>query len=51
MKIKEEFGLPDIEAKVRPGSTTSRPHASIKVCIEEGVPLFCSGLGNPGFYG
>jgi NAD(P)H-dependent flavin oxidoreductase YrpB (nitropropane dioxygenase family) len=49
MKIKEEMGLPDIEAKVLGGSTTSRPHASIKVCIEEGVPLFCSGLGNPAF--
>ncbi|MEW6185698.1 MAG: nitronate monooxygenase [Thermodesulfobacteriota bacterium] len=49
MKIKEEMGLPDIEAKVLGGSTTSRPHASIRVCIEEGVPLFCSGLGNPAF--
>ena len=26
-----------------------RPHAAIKVCIEEKVPLFCAGLGNPGF--
>ena len=49
MKIKEEMGLPDIEAKAKRGSTTTRPHASIKVCIEEGVPLFCAGLGNPGF--
>ncbi|MBW1709512.1 MAG: nitronate monooxygenase [Deltaproteobacteria bacterium] len=49
MKIKDEMNLPDIEAKIKTGSTTSRPHASIKVCIEEGVPLFCAGLGNPGF--
>lgn len=49
MKIKEEMGLPKIEATVRMGTTTLRPHASIRVCIEEGVPLFCSGLGNPGF--
>jgi nitronate monooxygenase len=49
MKVKEEMGLPDMEAKVRMGSTTLRPHASIRVCIEEGVPLFCAGLGNPGF--
>lgn len=48
-KIKEEMGLPDIEAKVVMGSTTLRPHAAIKVCIEEKVPLFCSGLGNPAF--
>jgi len=49
MKVKEEMGLPDIESQVSAGSTTMRPHAAIKVCIEEKVPLFCSGLGNPGF--
>lgn len=49
MKVKEEMGLPDIEAQFREGSTTMRPHAAIKVCIEEKVPLFCAGLGNPGF--
>lgn len=49
MKIKEEMGLPDIEGKMVMGSTTLRPHASIKVCIEEKVPLFCAGLGNPAF--
>jgi NAD(P)H-dependent flavin oxidoreductase YrpB (nitropropane dioxygenase family) len=49
MKVKGELGLPDIEAKVRSGSTTMRPHAAVKVCIEEKVPLFCAGLGNPAF--
>ena len=49
MKIKEEMNLPDIESKIRAGGTTSRPNASVKACIEEGVPLFCAGLGNPGF--
>ncbi|MEE9436570.1 MAG: nitronate monooxygenase [Candidatus Adiutricales bacterium] len=49
MKIKEEMRLPEIEATIKMASTTSFPHASIKVCIEEGVPLFCAGLGNPGF--
>jgi nitronate monooxygenase len=49
IKVKEEMGLPDIEAKIKMGSTVNRPHASIKVCIEEKVPLFCAGLGNPGF--
>jgi NAD(P)H-dependent flavin oxidoreductase YrpB (nitropropane dioxygenase family) len=49
MKVKEELGLPDPEAMVRSGSTTARPHASVEVCIEEQVPLFCAGLGNPGF--
>ncbi len=48
-QIKEELGLPDVETTVRAGSTTMRPHAAVKVCIEEKVPLFCAGLGNPGF--
>jgi len=49
MRVKKELGLPDIEATVRAGSTTMRPHAAVRVCIEEKVPLFCAGLGNPGF--
>jgi len=49
MKVKEELELPDIGATGKAGSTVSRPHAAIKVCAEERVPLFCSGLGNPGF--
>jgi len=49
MKIKEEMDLPDITGKVNMVSTTVRPHAAVKTCIEEKVPLFCAGLGNPGF--
>jgi len=49
LKIKEEHELPDLDLKTRGGSTTRKPHASIKVCLEEKVPLFCAGLGNPGF--
>lgn len=49
MKIKKEMELPDIDLNVSLKSTTMRPHAAIKVCIEEKIPLFCSGLGNPGF--
>ena len=48
-KVKEEYRLPDLDIDIRGGSTTSRPHASIKICLEEKVPLFCAGLGNPGF--
>jgi nitronate monooxygenase len=48
-KIKQEMNLPDVDAMYKLGSTASRPHAAVKVCIEEKVPLFCSGLGNPGF--
>jgi NAD(P)H-dependent flavin oxidoreductase YrpB (nitropropane dioxygenase family) len=48
-KIKTDLGLPDVEVMVRMNSTTMRPQESVKVCIEEKVPLFCAGLGNPGF--
>jgi NAD(P)H-dependent flavin oxidoreductase YrpB (nitropropane dioxygenase family) len=48
-KVKDELGLPDTDAVISGGTTTSRPHAAVEVCIEEGVPLFCAGLGNPGF--
>jgi len=49
MRTKDEMNLPDLASVSRSGSTTSRPYASVKACIEEGVPLFCAGLGNPGF--
>jgi NAD(P)H-dependent flavin oxidoreductase YrpB (nitropropane dioxygenase family) len=48
-KTKEELGLPDTEAVISTGTTTARPHAAVEACIEEGVPLFCAGLGNPEF--
>jgi len=49
MKVKEEMGLPDVDAMVQLNTTVYQPNAAVKVCIEEKVPLFCSGLGNPGF--
>ncbi len=48
-KTKEELGLPDTEAVISGGTTTARPHAAVEACIEEGVPLFCAGLGSPEF--
>jgi NAD(P)H-dependent flavin oxidoreductase YrpB (nitropropane dioxygenase family) len=48
-KIKADLALPDSEAVISGGTTTTRPHAAVAVCIEERVPLFCAGLGNPGF--
>jgi NAD(P)H-dependent flavin oxidoreductase YrpB (nitropropane dioxygenase family) len=43
------MGLPDVDVMIKLNSTTHRPKESIQVCIEERVPLFCAGLGNPGF--
>jgi nitronate monooxygenase len=48
-KIRREMGIPQVELMVQMNTTTMRPKESIKVCIEEKVPLFCAGLGNPGF--
>ena len=48
-KVKEELQLPDVEIMVKMDTTTMRPQEAIQVCIEEEVPLFCAGLGNPGF--
>jgi NAD(P)H-dependent flavin oxidoreductase YrpB (nitropropane dioxygenase family) len=48
-KVKEEKGLPDADVMLKLNTTTMRPEEAVKVCIEEKVPLFCAGLGNPGF--
>ena len=48
-KMKDELQLPDVEIMVKMNTTTMRPQEAIQVCIEEKVPLFCAGLGNPGF--
>jgi len=48
-KVKQQLELPDVEVMVKMNTTTVRPQESVAVCIEEGVPLFCAGLGNPGF--
>jgi len=48
-KVREELQLPEVEITVRMNTTTMRPAEAVKVCIEEKVPLFCAGLGNPGF--
>jgi len=48
-KVKEEMQLPDTDTTVRMDTTTMQPIKAVKACIEEKVPLFCSGLGNPGF--
>lgn len=48
-KVKTELGLPDTELMVRTDTTTMRPREAIDIVLEEKVPLFCAGLGNPGF--
>lgn len=48
-KIKAEMDLPDIDLVVKMDTTVVQPNEAIRICIEEKVPLFCAGLGNPGF--
>jgi NAD(P)H-dependent flavin oxidoreductase YrpB (nitropropane dioxygenase family) len=49
LKVQEEMQLPKIGAMAKLNSTIYRPHAAVKACLDERVPLFCSGLGNPGW--
>ncbi|MFC1534904.1 nitronate monooxygenase, partial [Thermodesulfobacteriota bacterium] len=49
-KVKDELELPEADdIMINLNSTTRKPAESIRVCIEERIPLFCAGLGNPGF--
>jgi NAD(P)H-dependent flavin oxidoreductase YrpB (nitropropane dioxygenase family) len=48
-KVKKDMGLPDVDVMLKMNTTTMRPQEAIQVCMEEKVPLFCAGLGNPGF--
>ena len=48
-KVKDEFQVPEVEVILKLDTTTLRPQEAIQVCVEEKVPLFCAGLGNPGF--
>lgn len=48
-KLIEDMQLPDVDTILRMDTTTMRPKEAVDVCIEEKVPLFCAGLGNPGF--
>lgn len=48
-KVREELELPQVEIMLKMDTTTMRPKEAVQVCIEERVPLFCAGLGNPGW--
>ncbi len=48
-KVKQDLNLPDVEMMVRTDLTPVRPLEAVRACLEENVPLFCAGLGDPGF--
>lgn len=47
--MREKYGLPEVEIMVKMDSTTMAPGEAVKICVEERIPLFCAGLGDPGF--
>lgn len=48
-KVCDEMNLPDIDLMVKMNTVTMMPKEAIQICIEERVPLFAAGLGDPGF--
>ncbi|OQX63352.1 MAG: 2-nitropropane dioxygenase [Desulfococcus sp. 4484_241] len=49
-KIAKEMNFPSLDdVEVPTDTTTMNPRAAVDICIEEKVPLFASGLGNPEF--
>ena len=48
-KLRSDLDLPEVEVIVKVDTTTLRPKEAGQVCIEEKIPLFCAGLGNPDF--
>jgi NAD(P)H-dependent flavin oxidoreductase YrpB (nitropropane dioxygenase family) len=48
-KMRDDLGLAEVEIIVKSDNTTMRPKEAVQVCLEEKIPLFCSGLGNPGW--
>jgi len=50
-KVRKELDLPpvDPELLVKTDTTTMRPKEAVAICLEEKVPLFAAGLGDPGW--
>ncbi len=48
-KVMEELELPAVDISIPGTSTVTMPREAVNICLEEKVPLFCSGLGSPGF--
>jgi len=48
-KTQAEMGFPDTDLVVKTDTVTMRPKEAVGICIDEKVPLFCAGLGDPGF--
>jgi NAD(P)H-dependent flavin oxidoreductase YrpB (nitropropane dioxygenase family) len=48
-KMRTDLGVPEVEIIVKTDTATMRPAEAVQVCLDEKIPLFCAGLGNPGY--
>jgi len=47
--LKKELGVKDVPMELKFDITTMRPRDAVDICLEEKVPVFAAGLGNPAF--
>ncbi|MBN1882254.1 MAG: nitronate monooxygenase [Deltaproteobacteria bacterium] len=47
--LKKELGIGDHPVVLKQDLTTFRPKDAVDICLEERVPVFVAGLGNPSF--
>ena len=48
-ELKRELGIGDHPVILKRDLTTFRPRDAVDICLEERVPVFVAGLGNPSF--
>ena len=48
-ELKQKLGVKDVALELKLDITTIRPKDAVDICLEEKVPVFAAGLGNPAF--
>ena len=48
-ELKRKLGVKDVALELKLDITTIRPKDAVDICLEEKVPVFAAGLGNPAF--
>ena len=48
-ELIKEFEIRDVDLELQLDVTTMRPREAVDICLEERVPVFAAGLGNPAF--
>ena len=47
--LKQEIGIPKTPVTLKLDTTTFKSREAVDICLEEKVPVFAAGLGNPAF--